>query len=252
MAAPIQDAIVLFGDSITEQSWVSGGVAQRLADAYARKFDVINRGFGGYNTDWAIPVLEQCLTRQGERGLAPKVRLLTIWFGANDAVLPSFFQHVPLARFGENLTRLIHMVSAPTSAWYSPETKVVLITPPPVNMQQRCTEPSSVPDRAFGVTAEYAEAVRRVGATEQVPVIDAWRALWDAAGHKEEALSRYLSDGLHLTADGYAVVYKELIKTIQDKLPELHYNSLEYVFVRYGEIDVANPRTSLVKRDIIP
>jgi hypothetical protein len=28
-------------------------------DAYSRKLDVLNRGLSGYNTDWAIPVLEQ-------------------------------------------------------------------------------------------------------------------------------------------------------------------------------------------------
>ena len=28
-------------------------------ERYVRKLDVINRGFGGYQTDWAIPVCEQ-------------------------------------------------------------------------------------------------------------------------------------------------------------------------------------------------
>lgn len=79
MTAYVQDAIVLFGDSITQGGWAEGGIAQRLAcrsrfgfafacrlnvifstiDGYARIFDIVNRGFSGYNTDWAIPVLEQ-------------------------------------------------------------------------------------------------------------------------------------------------------------------------------------------------
>lgn len=29
---------------------------------YSRKLDVFNRGFGGYNTEWAIPVFEQVRT----------------------------------------------------------------------------------------------------------------------------------------------------------------------------------------------
>lgn len=29
------------------------------ADVYARKFDVLNRGLSGYNTDWGLPVLKQ-------------------------------------------------------------------------------------------------------------------------------------------------------------------------------------------------
>ncbi|THH10184.1 hypothetical protein EW145_g1484 [Phellinidium pouzarii] len=185
-----------------------GGIAQRLAHEYARIFDVINRGFSGYNTDCAIPVFEQSLVLRNEQTLASKMRLLTIWYGANDSVLPGFLQHVPLARFDENLTHLINMVRNPASAWYSPETKIILITPPPINTNQRRAElaaknPPQKLDRAFDVTAEYAETVRRVGAREQISVVDAWQVVWDAAGQKEEALSKYLTDGLHVTAEGY-------------------------------------------------
>lgn len=27
-------------------------------DAYARRFDVLNRGFSGYNTEWALPIAD--------------------------------------------------------------------------------------------------------------------------------------------------------------------------------------------------
>jgi len=30
-----------------------------MIERYVRKLDVINRGFSGYQTDWAIPVCEQ-------------------------------------------------------------------------------------------------------------------------------------------------------------------------------------------------
>lgn len=36
--------------------------------AYVRKLDVINRGLGGYQTDWAIPVFEQVIRIQRSRG----------------------------------------------------------------------------------------------------------------------------------------------------------------------------------------
>lgn len=29
------------------------------ADVYARKLDVLNRGFSGYTTEWAIPIFKQ-------------------------------------------------------------------------------------------------------------------------------------------------------------------------------------------------
>jgi lysophospholipase L1-like esterase len=78
MAANVIDAIMLFGDSITQGSWELNGIGARLSCipfprdlsswgsqiwenlvVYARKLDVINRGLSGYNTEWAISVFEQ-------------------------------------------------------------------------------------------------------------------------------------------------------------------------------------------------
>uniref|UniRef100_A0A1S3BYB4 Uncharacterized protein n=1 Tax=Cucumis melo TaxID=3656 RepID=A0A1S3BYB4_CUCME len=49
--------IVLFGDSITAQSFGLGGWGAALADTYSRKADVLVRGYGGYNTRWALFLL---------------------------------------------------------------------------------------------------------------------------------------------------------------------------------------------------
>ncbi|XP_042033893.1 GDSL esterase/lipase At5g62930-like isoform X1 [Salvia splendens] len=49
--------IVLFGDSITQQSFRSGGWGASVADTYSRKVDVVLRGYGGYNTRWALFLL---------------------------------------------------------------------------------------------------------------------------------------------------------------------------------------------------
>eukprot|EP00879_Flechtneria_rotunda_P030337 GHRR01032960.1.p1 GENE.GHRR01032960.1~~GHRR01032960.1.p1 ORF type:complete len:103 (+),score=28.19 GHRR01032960.1:867-1175(+) len=46
--------------------------------------DVVNRGFGGYNTRWGVKLLEQVLQEVKGR----QVALMTIWFGANDAAIP--------------------------------------------------------------------------------------------------------------------------------------------------------------------
>ncbi|KAI0948531.1 hypothetical protein AcV7_009246 [Taiwanofungus camphoratus] len=59
MAANVEDVIMLLGDSLTQGGWEPHGIAQRLAYAYNRKLDIINRGMSGYNTDWIIPVFEQ-------------------------------------------------------------------------------------------------------------------------------------------------------------------------------------------------
>lgn len=92
------------------------------------------------------------------------------------------------------------MVKSPTSAYYSPETRIILITPPPVNTKQWVGSP-----RAFETTRSYAEAVKEVGEKENVPVADVWTKIFDAAGRSEEACEKFLNDGLHLTSDGYNV-----------------------------------------------
>ena len=133
----------------------------------------------------------------------PRVRLLTIWFGANDACLPEFTQHVPLSRFSENLATMVHAIRAPESSCYSPETRVLLITPPPIHVPSMGVDMQST--RTFEVTKAYAEEVKKVGEAENVPVVDAWTGVWKAAGKSKEGVKGFLTDGLHLSKAGYEV-----------------------------------------------
>jgi len=242
MAANIQDVIMLFGDSLTQGGWEPSGFAQQLASAYVRKLDVINRGLSGYQTDWAIPVLEQILAKQHEQLHVPKVQLLTIWYGANDAApLPSS-QHVPRDRFKANLIHLVDMVKSPTSAYYSPHTRIILITPPPVNTYQWSL------GRDFNQTKLYAGAVKEAGQQTGVPVADVWTEIWEAAGQDEKSCEKFLYDGLHLNAAGYEIVFDSIMKIVADKYPEIHHEKLQTVFTPWSEVNVEDPRSSLAKR----
>lgn len=62
MAASYTDAIYLLvscgaalvqltwqGDSLT-QAWTPGSLAQRMSEHWLRRLDVLNRGYGGYNS----------------------------------------------------------------------------------------------------------------------------------------------------------------------------------------------------------
>jgi len=236
MATSVQDVFMLFGDSITQGGWEDGlnAFGQRLSHVYARKLDVLNRGLSGYNTEWSLPVFEKCIAKSYEASL-PKVRVLTIWFGANDACIKPSAQHVPLLKFASNLTYMINMVKSPTSSYYSPTTRIILITPPPVNtFQRRADLESRVPpltlDRDFEVTKEYAESVRVVARSEGVALVDVWSALWEAAGKDEKSLSKFLIDGVHLNEEGYSIMYEALVATIKEVYPEVHYDNVEFVF----------------------
>lgn len=89
------DRIVLFGDSITQGSFDPEGFGSgsALAHVYARRLDVINRGFSGYNTEWCLPLLKRILPEGVEKGQS-KILLLIIFLGANDATLHQSPQHV--------------------------------------------------------------------------------------------------------------------------------------------------------------
>ncbi|KAF8497245.1 SGNH hydrolase [Russula emetica] len=229
MALNYQDQIILFGDSLTQRSWDldQGGIGSRLADLYVRKLDIINRGFSGYNTDWALPVWEQIIAKRGEAQLhTPRVRLITIWFGANDASLPGFTQHVPLSRFSENLTTMAHAIRAPDS--HSPETRLLLITPPPIHVPSMDVDMQ--PTRTFDVTKAYAEEVKKVGEAENVPVVDVWTRIWEAAGKNKETVKDFFTDGLHLGKSGYEIVFVALEEAIIQQYPEIYHENIQSIF----------------------
>ncbi|KAH9857702.1 SGNH hydrolase [Lenzites betulinus] len=245
MAANVQDAIMLFGDSLTQGGFEQNGFAAKLAHVYNRKMDVLNRGFSGYNTDWAIPVLEQCLAPSALHAHLPAVRLLVIWFGANDAAPLPKAQYVPLARFRANLAAMVGTVRARESPRFDARTRVLLMTPPPVSTPlraraQKAKEPPRELDREFGTTQAYAEAVGEVGRELGVPVVDLWGRLYEEAGRDEVGMERFLTDGLHLNEEGYAIVFEELVKTIKEEYPEYHYENLQSVFA-YFDVFANNP-----------
>ncbi|KJA20244.1 hypothetical protein HYPSUDRAFT_203946 [Hypholoma sublateritium FD-334 SS-4] len=251
MAAPIQDVFMLFGDSITQGGWEPGlnGFGQRLTHVYARRLDVLNRGFSGYNTTWGMPVFEQCIAKASDK-YAPRLRMLAIWFGANDACIKPSPQHVPLATFAANLKQMVDMIKSPKSEYYSPTTRIILISPPPVNTHARKAalaerEPPMALDREFDITRAYADAVRDVAAAEGVIFADVWTAIYEAADKDEVKLDKFLGDGLHLNENGYDVMYKTLIDTIGKECPEVHYANIGPVFPPWVAIDLENPAKSL-------
>ncbi|GJN13013.1 hypothetical protein PR202_ga31346 [Eleusine coracana subsp. coracana] len=103
----VRPRLVLFGDSITEQSFRPRGWGAALANTYSRKADVVVRGYGGYNTRWALFLIHHIFP------LADIARPLatTIFFGANDAALlgrTSERQHVPVSEYKDNLKMIVN------------------------------------------------------------------------------------------------------------------------------------------------
>jgi lysophospholipase L1-like esterase len=118
--------------------------------------------------------------------------------GANDAVLPFTKQHVTRDRFKHNLAHMINMIRDPASPYHSPSTHIILINAPPILEATRqaamiakwklfgCHGPSPKLNVAKDRTKSYAEASKEVATEQNVPVVDLWTALVQAAGSDNE------------------------------------------------------------------
>ncbi|KAK9602658.1 hypothetical protein V6Z96_004229 [Aspergillus fumigatus] len=177
------DQFILFGDSITQMSSdqsMGFGFQPALQDAYHRRLDVINRGFGGYSTAHAVKVFPKFFPKPE----TATVRFMTIFFGANDAAVPGHYQHVPVETYKENLKKIIQH---PATVAQNP--RILILTPPPVNEYQLeefdIAKNTPHPSRTVKQTKLYAEAAREVAASLGVAVVDLWTTFMTAAGWKE-------------------------------------------------------------------
>ncbi|KAJ8440291.1 hypothetical protein Cgig2_012727 [Carnegiea gigantea] len=264
----VRPQIILFGDSITEQSFRPGGWGAALADNYSRKADILNRGYGGYTTRWALFLLHHIfpLLHLGAEyeidgqptlgngkykprnsnayipdGLAKPPVAVTIFFGANDAALPgrnSDRQHVPIKEYTENLRKIVEHLKKCSLTML-----VVLITPPPVDEEGRMEYARSVygdeamkePERTNETAAIYAKQCVAVAEELGIPFINLWSKMQETEGWQR----KFLSDGLHLTPEGNAVVHKEVIRVFNKA--GLVASEMPYDFPHHSEIDSKNP-----------
>ncbi|KAK9104438.1 hypothetical protein Scep_021282 [Stephania cephalantha] len=228
---------VLFGDSITQQSFGRGGWGAALADSYSRKADVVLRGYGGYNTRWALFLLHNIFPLACSK---PPVAV-TVFFGANDAALSgrtSERQHVPVAEYKDNLRSIARHLKE-----CSPTTLVVLVTPPPIDEEGRMEyartvygeKAMKVSERTNETTGVYAESCVEVAKELGVPSINLWSKMQETKGWQK----KFLSDGLHLTEDGNAVVYNEVVKVFNEA--GLDASEMPFDFPHHSEIDGKNP-----------
>ena len=193
--------IVCFGDSITEMGNMTelhGYVAQ-LSDRYARKADVLSRGFSGYTTREAVQLLDEAVLKENPD-------IVVLFFGANDSVMPGQIQHVPLEEYRQHLKAMASRI-ATAGAW------LVLVTPPPV-------DEARVKNRKLENTTAYAHACLKLGQQMNVPVANLFDEIQWVADWKKKCLS----DGLHLSADGMNCLYTCLAKALDSICP---FNRLE-------------------------
>ena len=206
--------IILFGDSITQQGF-SGWVSQ-LSNAYTRRADVLNRGYSGYNTRHAVDLLPTVFG--GDMGSS---LFVTVFFGANDATLPSdkeHNQHVPVDEYEQNLKTIVSDLRKKLK-----ETPIILITPPPLDenaWDHFCREQyDSLDPRSNAASKLYGERTKLVANEFGCSLVDSFTLLGgngDVASYGET-----LEDGLHLSAKGNDLLFDGLMDVIKRDHPNL-------------------------------
>lgn len=216
-----RERIVLFGDSLTQQSFAPNGWGAALADAYQRRGDVLNRGYSGYNTRWCLEMLKHGGGIMQDAGPDDTTRLVTIFLGANDASLleENPKQHVPIEEYKSNLRQIVAIARE-----RAPSAKILMICPPPVCHSQRLEwQKARFKDEATGRLERtnensglYATAAEAVASELSLPSLNLWKIM-----QEESSWPEYLSDGLHFSERGNIFVGKKLLEKILEVLPEL-------------------------------
>lgn len=220
--------IILYGDSLTERGFSPGGWAAGLAHLYARKADVVNRGFGGYNSRWLCQFLGDVFKGvTGENTL-----LVTLFLGANDAALPdgpraSAQQHVPVEEYVSCLKAMVAHVRGLGVQ------RLLLITPPPVHERGRRewslqkanvaapvdTDWASIPlDRSNAAAGRYTDALVLLAGELQLPCLN----LHQAMQLEPDWQTSLLCDGLHLSALGNQFVFEAVRAQLAASFPDVH------------------------------
>ncbi|TGJ67809.1 hypothetical protein EYR41_006911 [Orbilia oligospora] len=212
-------SILFFGDSLTKNIWQTQSgysVGAAINKDFSKKFQIIERGFHGYNSANARFVVNDAIPPAGDTD----IRLLVLWFGANDAVLQTApqTQYIPINQYKANLNAIIK--SSAFEGHLARGAKVIIVSPPPFNEHQGGTE-----GRLAVETKKYAEAAGQVAKDGGYEFLDLWSDFMKFAGWNEGdpllgdinvASSKKLGsllasgDGLHLTGTGYRRFYDQL------------------------------------------
>ncbi|KAG0647727.1 Isoamyl acetate-hydrolyzing esterase [Hyphodiscus hymeniophilus] len=243
---------ILLGDSLIQYtSYLTNGGYQfgsGLAERCIRRFDVVNRGYSGYNSSQILKILEHLIPSPS----CVAVEFLLILLGSNDACLPFTQppQHVPLQQYKENIKKIL---THPCVAAHNPT--ILLVTPPPINEVHLEVEDLKKGHPALtrhqSVTSQYAEAIRELAAEfkdQKLLLVDLSVAMMKKAGRltpdfveggallgskaagDSPGLRSLLVDGLHLTGDGYALFLEEVMVLVADRMAERHADSKPWVF----------------------
>ncbi|XP_004492451.1 GDSL esterase/lipase WDL1-like [Cicer arietinum] len=234
MVGPTRPQIVLFGSSIVQLSYLKEGWGAMLAHLYARKADIVLRGYSGWNSRRALQVLDTIFPKNA----TVQPSLIIVYFGGNDSMLshPSGLgQHVPLQEYIENMKTIANHLKS-----LSKNTRLIFLSAPPVNERQIYGN-SFVerPQRNNESCQIYSEACMELCREMNIKAIDLWSTLQKRSDWRDVCFT----DGIHLTSEASKIVVKEILKILKeaDWEPCLHWKSLPIEFGEDSPYDPVGP-----------
>nr|GMD57503.1 GDSL esterase/lipase CPRD49 [Ipomoea batatas] len=278
MVGPQRPQFVLFGSSIVQLSFSNGGWGAILADVYARKADIVLRGYYGWNSRRAVQILDKVFPKDA----AVQPELVIAYFGGNDSMGPhssGLGPHVPLPEYIENMRKVVlHLKSL------SDTIRIIFLSSPPVNeakVKENTSSYFSELVRNNDLCKKYSDACIDLCKELGVMVVDLFTSIqkredWEntcfisvtllsklanssidwlrnlpcfALGINIRKLVRNVpgntaqqknSDGVHLAEEGSKVVVEEILKVLKeaDWTPSLHWKSMPTEFPEDSEYDL--------------
>jgi len=249
-SARLMPAVVVVGDGLTESSFSSAdGFGALLARQYTRRADVLNRGFGGFLTEW-IADPRTMLPSLFPPACENRTILAVVFLGVKESVTESASAawgrpYVSPEAFEAAVDRIVG------GALASGARRVVLVTPPPV-CDVLCSKAGtdvSTLARNTANSRRYVEALGRVagrrdtekaaasagaggqkqpaptaggggGGATKVRLLDIFSA-WPR-DFPEDWPARYLADDrLHLSPGGHARLLKDLTALLSAEMADV-------------------------------
>ena len=214
-ASPRKPRVVTFGDSTTAQRGPVEVYTTQLQEKFPSA-EFLNKGMGGNTTTMAAERFQADV-------LASQPGVVIIQFGINDAAVdvwktpPATESRVSLDAYGNNLRSFVTQLRKIGAG-------AILMTPNQVRwspaMIEKYGRPPYDPEDPQGFTSilgTYAERMRQVAKELDVPLVDIY-ALYDAKELKTSPCLELLSDGMHPSRGGHALVAETLEPVLREKL----------------------------------
>jgi lysophospholipase L1-like esterase len=179
---------IVLGDSNTQMGFGESQWLTKIADLFQRKCDIINRGFGGYNSTTLKLMLKQLFSEFENDEICGVLILI----GTNDSTNEeNELQHVPTYQFKKNLESILDYIAKIGVN----QNKTILISPP-----------RKADFMSDFLLKEYAKISKIVANEKRVSFID----LYNEMHLKGDESYNYLSDGLHFSLSGGEFLLQKL------------------------------------------